>query len=273
MPQSSSFDERAAPGKRDIARAFGGATLYDDHAIVQRQVAARLAAKVGGLPLVPQPKILEIGCGTGFLSRALRQKIDGAEWTLTDLSPEMVERCRSALGDPGDSRFLVMDGEHPGFSPPRRFDLICSSLAAQWFEDLPAGLRRLSDLLAPGGAMVIATLGERTFAEWRRAQEIAGHQPGPPRYPSLPAFQALDFPGCEIEAEQFEIAEHHAGALDFLRSLKAIGAHTPGPGQGVMPAGALRRVCRAFETLGSVASYHVVMLTVRNPAGSVQRED
>lgn len=262
MSQSSSFAGQVAPGKRDIAQAFGGAAHYDDHAVIQRQVAKRLAAKIAASPLPSRPNILEIGCGTGFLSRALRQKIDGAEWTLTDLSPEMVERCRTAFGKEGE--FLVMDGEHPGFPPSRRFDLICSSLAAQWFEDLPAGLRRLSDLLAPGGAMVIATLGERTFAEWRRAQEMAGHQPGPPRYPSFPALQALDFPGRVIEAEQFEIAEHHAGALDFLRSLKAIGAHTPGPGQGVLPAGALRRVCRAFETLGAVASYHVVMLTVRN---------
>lgn len=264
MLLSSPFPEEITTPKRDIARAFGGAALYDDHAVIQRQVAARLAKKIAASPLPSRPKILEIGCGTGFLSRALRQKIDGAEWTLTDLSPEMVERCRTAFGEVGE--FLVMDGEHPGFSPPRRFDLICSSLAAQWFENLPAGLRRLSDLLAPGGAMVIATLGERTFAEWRRAQEIAGHQPGPLRYPSFPAFQALDFPGCEIAAEQFELAENHAGALDFLRNLKAIGAHTPGPGQGVLPAGTLRRVCRAFETLGAVASYQVVMLTVRNRA-------
>src|SRR3546814_9147356 len=79
------------------------------------------------LPLVP--RILEIGCGTGLLTRDIRTQWLEAELTVTDLAPEMVER---AARDPRlAGTFFTMDGEWPCFEG-QWFDLIISSLAFQW---------------------------------------------------------------------------------------------------------------------------------------------
>ncbi|PWC84307.1 hypothetical protein AEJ54_29585, partial [Azospirillum sp. Sp 7] len=156
----------ADPRKAAIAAAFGkAAPRYEEHAAVQRIAAERLAERVARLPLPPRPRVLEIGCGTGFLSRALRERIGPADWLLTDLSPDMLARCRAALGDPTDSAFRIMDGEKPDLDGP--FDLIVSSLALQWFRDPTAALARWAEMLAPGGRIAVATLAADSFREWR----------------------------------------------------------------------------------------------------------
>ena len=56
-----------------IAARFGAkADVYEDHAGLQAAIAARLAKH---LPDVDAPKVLELGCGTGLLSRHLAEKV------------------------------------------------------------------------------------------------------------------------------------------------------------------------------------------------------
>lgn len=236
-----------------IGEAFGLAEGYDDHATVQRQVALQLADRILALPLPPMPRILEIGCGTGLLSEALTLRITGGEWLLSDLSPAMVRRCRARLGNDPRLRFAVIDGERPkGAEGP--FDLICSSLAAQWFGDLPGALERLFGLLAPGGHLAVTTLAAGTFAEWRAAHEALGLVAGTPDYPTIKALESLELGG---RIEEYAIEERHADARSFLTALKAIGAGTPVAGRVPLSAGALRRVMRRFEAEGAIARYHV----------------
>src|SRR3546814_12624952 len=88
-----------------IRQAFGTAALgYEDSAGVQR-IAAETLAKLAAqrrLPLVP--RILEIGCGTGLLTRHIRTQWPEAELTVTDLAPEMVERAARDPRLAGDRR-------------------------------------------------------------------------------------------------------------------------------------------------------------------------
>ncbi len=48
---------------------------YDAAASVQRVAAERLAARIAALPLPDNPSILDIGAGTGFLTRALARHL------------------------------------------------------------------------------------------------------------------------------------------------------------------------------------------------------
>lgn len=114
--------------KAAVAAAFSSAAdTYDDSAGLQREVAERLAGRIAGLPLPGQPRILEIGCGTGFLSRALCS-LNPSALVVTDISQAMLARCRETLGDIRTARFLTMDGEEPRAAAGSGFDLICSSL-------------------------------------------------------------------------------------------------------------------------------------------------
>ncbi|MFD2135437.1 hypothetical protein ACFSLT_09780 [Novosphingobium resinovorum] len=65
----------------------------------------------------------------------------------------------------------------------------------QWFDDTPAALARLSQWLAPGGHLVVTTLGPRSFQEWRAAHEAEGIAPALPPTP-VEAFATLSPRRC-----------------------------------------------------------------------------
>jgi malonyl-CoA O-methyltransferase len=246
------MEAKAIPAAR-IARAFDAAATYDAHAVVQRQVADWLAERIVAIA-PPAPRVLEVGCGTGFLTGATLPRLMGADWLMTDIAPAMLER---GLAKHPGVRGRVMDGEHPNLPGEAPFDLIVSSLAVQWFADLESGLWRLAGFLAPGGRLLVTTLVEGTFAAWHEAHLAEGYVAGSPTYPSVAAL------GWPVETRVFE--QRHGSAADFMRALRAIGAGTPREGHRPIPPGVMRRIARRFEAGGAVATYEVALIEVRAP--------
>ncbi len=247
------------PSSASVAEAFSAAAPgYDEAALLQREVARRLAERV--VAAAPAgPRVLEVGCGTGFLSRLLMDAIPDGRWLLTDIAPAMLDQAR--LQVPEDrAEFMLMDGECPDAEGP--FDLIVSSLAVQWFGDLGAGLKRLTDRLAPGGRLMLATLGEGTFPEWREAHAALSLPCGARRFVG-----SRDFPwpeGGTASLSEDLIIVHHADGRDFARSLRAVGAHLPAPGHTPLSPGEFRRVLRALGE-PCAATYHVLYGCWRKP--------
>lgn len=241
--------------QRVAARFNAAATTYDAAARVQRMVAEDFAVRLAALPLPPQPRVLEVGCGTGFLTAGLVHRLDTPRLTATDIAPSMVG-ATAALDLPGVACH-VMDGEHPD-APQERFDLVCSSLAAQWFTDLPGALARLYDCVKPGGFLAVTTLGAATFHEWREASRAVGIEAFDRGYPTREGLAATMGVGAEVDDLSPVIA--HPSGHAFLRDLRSIGAHTRAEGQKPLSAGELRRVMRRLEQIdGQVyTTYHVL---------------
>ena len=209
-----------------IQKAFDrAANEYDNHAIIQRRVAYQLAKFIGE----PTPQsILEIGCGTGFLTESILKKFPEAPYFATDIAPSMIEVCRDKLQNFPHLETFVMDGESLALPPysPQFFDLICSNLAFQWFENLPKSLESLwerTDTLA------FTTLVDGTFSEW----DVLCHQAGTSN--SIRPFwggEELAKLCKSLNSDQFTIeirneVETFDTPLDFLKGLKKIGAHAP----------------------------------------------
>lgn len=252
-----------APHRRRVGRSFGRAAGYDEHAHVQRKVAGQLADRIAALPLPARPRILEIGCGTGFLTRAMAERGLAGDWLITDIAAEMVARCRANVGDGDGRRFAVMDGQR--LAAQGEYDLVCSSLAMQWFDDHAAALDRMLASLAPGGHCVLTTLSAGTFREWRAAHREVGLTAG--TLPFLPAATIATLRPDMAERTLVErVVEHHGSALDFLRALRAIGAATAARDHRPLPPAALRRVMAAFEGEGSAVTYEIVTCHYRRPA-------
>jgi malonyl-CoA O-methyltransferase len=123
-----------------IADSFSrAAEHYDSAAEVQRMAADRVVeVALRHLAGIPQPRILEVGCGTGYVSQRLLQAIPGGTFLVTDLAQGMVDEARRRLGGDPRTTFSVLDGEHPDV-PLASFDLVVSSLAVQWFGHLVPG--------------------------------------------------------------------------------------------------------------------------------------
>lgn len=245
--------------KNAVSSAFDRAEGYEAAAATQAIVAARLATTILGQEFPSVPRILEIGCGTGLLTRTLREAFPVSPLLATDIAPAMVARCRVRTAD-GALRFLVMDAERPCLRPG--FDLVASSLAAQWFEDLPATVQALSGLLAPRGLLALTTLADGTFREWAEAHAREGLAPATPVYPSRDGLAALACEDCDVEVSIAPVVEPHADGRAFLRSLREIGAATPGADRPLSP-GSLRRVLRRFDADGARVTYEVATLLIR----------
>ena len=223
--------------RQRIRQAFSAAAdTYEAQAQAQARAAAQLAARLPPLP--PGARVLEVGCGTGLLTRHLLAALPSDGRLLaTDLSAEMIATAGAAIIDPRLA-LAVMDAEAPDL-PEHGFDLIATSLAAQWFADLPAALGGLTRLLAPGGTLMVGTLGAATFREWRAAHAAQGEVSGVPDYPDAANLAAM-LPGADVARERFTL--DYPDARAFLRSLAAIGAVTPRPGHAPLPPGRLRRI-------------------------------
>ena len=260
---------RRVSRRGDVGGRFDAAAAsYDRFASVQRLVAHRLADRIaaslpdaGSAPL----RILEIGCGTGLLTEALRRRLPPATIVATDLAPSMLQACRARLATgslAGDDRLLLLaaDAMQPAVSGG--FDLLCSSLTLQWLDDPVSSLRTLVRLLRPGGRLHVATLVAGTLAEWRAAHASEGLVDGGLAHPPIERLAAL---GGTWDTETIAVA--HPDGLSFLRSLRGIGADLPVAGRRPLGPGALRRVLRRFEAEhDGVASYRIAYGCLRRPS-------
>ena len=228
-----------------VAQSFGSrAASYEEHADLQRAVATRLARL---LPPLRQPRVLELGCGTGLFSRQLLARYPEGTFVLTDLAPSMVEQCRRNLVDLDRERasFEVMDAARLTVEGP--FDLVATSMTLHWLGDPAAALDTLRRLLAPDGVLTYATISGKSFPEWRDILAAQGLPVGLLDIPELPG----------IVDEERLVADFDT--LGFLRRMKAIGGLTPREGYAQLSAGALRRAIRAANNKhGGRITWHIV---------------
>ena len=114
--------------------------------------AVREVAPEGGLGRF---EILELGAGTGGLSRLLLESFPGARLTAVDVSPRMLEVCREVLA-PFAERARVLEADFATTSFGRGYHAVVSRLAIHHLDDggKEALFRKVFAALAPGGVFV-----------------------------------------------------------------------------------------------------------------------
>lgn len=229
--------------KCKIAKAFGQrAQTYDAHATLQADVAQTLASL---LPPRTRPKVLEVGCGTGLMTRHLLETYQDGQFLITDLSEDMLAICAEKFPATDYLRFQRMDGEKPEVTDT--YDVIATSMALQWFTQPTPSLQRLQRLLNKGGAIYYATLGPQSFLEWREALHVIGAPSG--------LIEPISLPGVFFEAKH---VMPYDSARAFLRSLKAIGAQTSPTGYHPMSPQLLKEACTYFDARFEAVTWHIV---------------
>lgn len=131
------------------------ARLYDDkHAFVFKygeDLVEDLAPRAG-------ERILDLGCGTGYLTHLIAQK--GATVTGIDNSPTMIEMADNMY--PG-LNFLVRSATDFDFDTP--FDAIFSNAVLHWVLDKEAAIECIYRNLRPGGRLILEMGGKGNVEE------------------------------------------------------------------------------------------------------------
>lgn len=97
-------------------------------------------------------RILDVGCGSGPISVALRDR--GAVVTGVDASAKMLELARERLGDDADLQLADLGNPLP-FSD-NEFDDVVACLVLHYLEDWTAPLAELRRVLRPAGRLIVA---------------------------------------------------------------------------------------------------------------------
>ncbi len=253
-----------------VAAAFSQAAAdYDQYAHIQHVVADDLAVRLADLPRPPGRAVLEIGCGTGLVTRsliALRPLwLSEYRWVLTDIAPPMLKQSANRLAAcPVAVSFVACDAQRPAFHE-NCFGLIYASLVLQWVADWPTTLARLSACLVPGGVLLLTLFAAGSFDEWHTAREIYGLASTMPSYLDPADLSPLGPVGRHGRL----LADHnhrhtYPNALAFLRALRGLGATIPPPGYKPSNAGALRALLRDFSGPFTV-THRVVTVYYQRP--------
>ena len=139
---------------------------YDDAAVVQRAMAQTLVEQLAHARHSREcGSVLELGCGTGVLTRALVAAFKVKRLMANDLTAAYDERIRSIIAPSTIADYEFLAGDMEQLALPREVDLVVSNAAFQWLTDPGKFLHRVVDCLAPGGMLAFATFGPDQYIE------------------------------------------------------------------------------------------------------------
>jgi malonyl-CoA O-methyltransferase len=228
--------------KIQVQENFGKyAVTYDQYAVIQKEMARDLL-KVIRRTGRHFRNILEIGCGTGFLTELLAGEYPEAQITATDIAPEMITVAKEKLAIFPNISYFTADGENlskqENIRSSQQFDLIVSNAVFQWFSDYKETFVQFNSYLEHNGYLIFSTLSSGTFKELylclkegledinpcgQTKQESAKIEPF---IENKYLEKLLTSTGFEnIGLEETTKQEYFKSCRDFLKSLKMIGAH------------------------------------------------
>lgn len=258
--------------KRRVRLSFDrAAATYDQAAVLQREICARMAERLQYIKLKPR-LILDAGSGTGFGSRLLRERYAGSHVVELDIAPGMLRASRQK--QPGWKRllpFLAAEQQICGDieALPLRagsVDMIWSNLALQWCNDLDAAFAGMCSALEIGGLLMFSTFGPDTLKELRLAFGALDGDTHVNRFLDMhdigDALVRAGFAAPVMDMETITLTYDDLAGL--MRDLKALGAHNAnqGRGRGLLGKAAWQRLQQGYEALrrdGKLpATYEVV---------------
>ena len=121
----------------------------------------------------PGGRVVDLGCGTGELTRSLHERTEASMTLGIDSSRAMLERSVPHAG--GGLSFEL--GDIAEWAPSEPFDIVFSNAALHWVGDHAALFARLTAALAPGGQLAVQVPANHDHPSHLVAERVAGEEP------------------------------------------------------------------------------------------------
>jgi len=259
------------------------AAEYDQHAVVQKRVVANLDRMIGNHCSNSPARLLDVGCGTGSLTLAMKKRYPDSRVYGLDLALNMTLKAASRLGS--GATFVNADAEQLPFKNGA-FDLVVSASTFQWAKSLESCFREACRVLSEGGVFCAAFFGGKTLWELQESYREAlanRYSAGDERSGRLQRFRSKDEARQALEGlgfDQIVIAseeelEYHPDVPDLLRAIKGIGASTTArndAGSGLGWRGVINDMANIYRSRykhdGQIpATYEVIYVIAKRGSG------
>ena len=260
-----SDQEEFSVDKREVRSSFERAAAdYDRVAVLQREVGDRLLERLSVIKLDPKT-VLDLGAGTGYITRALMKQYRSARVVALDIASPMLVQARKQSGWWRRPGFVCGDIERLPFADGS-VELIMSNLVMQWCNGLDAAFAEFKRVLKPGGALLFTSFGPDTLRELRTSwAAVDGYNHVNSFLDMHDVGDALLRAGLAepvMDVEKLTLTYTEVNGL--VQDLKTLGAHnvTAGRPRGLMGRGRWQRMCAAYEQFRQQdllpASYEVI---------------
>ena len=142
--------------KKQFEKSFNS---YDQNAIVQKIMAEKLVKNLSSIK-TDFSSFLELGCGTGILTKELVKNINFKTYNANDL----VEKSKKYVSEiVPNAQFYC--GNALKIKPQKNIDLIISNAMFQWFNNLENICSHCKKQLNSDGILAFSTFSDNNFKE------------------------------------------------------------------------------------------------------------
>ncbi|PEA56228.1 malonyl-[acyl-carrier protein] O-methyltransferase BioC [Bacillus pseudomycoides] len=206
------------------------AVFYDQYANVQKKMADQLLTHMKEhYDEAAQIHILELGCGTGYVTEQLATSFPKATITAVDFAESMIAKAKTRCNVEAVT-FQCEDIER--ITLHEQYDVMISNATFQWLNDLPATLVNLYENLREDGVLLFSTFGNETFHELhtsfqraKTAYAVEGTTTvGQSFFTGLQLQQLCKIITGDIHIAETCYTETFATVREFLQSIRKVGA-------------------------------------------------
>ena len=222
--KAPTLPDTSSARKQAIARHFATADDYDQHAHIQAQVCHHLLDNIAH---TEQKSVLEIGAGTGQMTRLLAANIQSQHWIINELCSERKAILQSIVPTAkiliGDAESIQLSTDFNSINPNLiEHSLIVSANAVQWFDKPLKFITQSAQYLQAGGQLVFNTFTPDNFLQIKQLTGQGLHYPAISEWQS--ALEDAGFEKIELSTQRFDVP--FANPYAVLTHMKLTGVST-----------------------------------------------